>query len=126
MPGELRPQLAAVRLQSGDRLLLATDGLSRALPPAALAALLARPETTAGRLVGAAVAVGAKDDVTAVLATIGDPASGYAAAVGVAAGAPNIDSAATGDGRCAGPAGHDERQIASGAGEPGPRAAAGR
>jgi protein phosphatase len=128
MPGKLRPDLTAVRLQAGDRLLLATDGLARALPPAALAALLARPETTAGRLVGAAVAVGATDDVTAVLASVGPAGSGYAAAVGVAAGEPAADLGSPGDGGGAAPGRHDERQLAAGApgSGPWPAVAAGR
>jgi protein phosphatase len=126
MPGELRPQLTAVRLQVGDRLLLATDGLSRALPPVALAALLAGADTTAGRLVGAAVAAGAKDDVTALLATVGDAASGYAAAVGVAACEPSVESARPGEGGRADLAGQDKRQVASRTREPGAQAAAGR
>jgi PPM family protein phosphatase len=81
MEGRLLPQLCAARLRPGDRLLVATDGLGRALPPAALAALLGQPDTDAARLVAAAVAAGSRDDVTAVLATVGDLPSGYAAPV---------------------------------------------
>jgi protein phosphatase len=84
MEGSLRPQLCAARLRPGDRLLVATDGLGRALPPAALAALLGQPGTDAARLVAAAVAAGSRDDVTAVLATVGDLPSGYAAPVAAA------------------------------------------
>jgi serine/threonine protein phosphatase PrpC len=84
MEGRLLPQLCAARLRPGDRLLVATDGLGRALPPAALAALLGQPDTDAARLVAAAVAAGSRDDVTAVLATVGDLPSGYAAPVAAA------------------------------------------
>jgi serine/threonine protein phosphatase PrpC len=83
MEGSLRPQLCAARLRAGDRLLVATDGLSRALPSAALAALLSQPGADAARLVAAAVAAGSRDDVTAVLATVGDLPSGYAAPVDI-------------------------------------------
>jgi serine/threonine protein phosphatase PrpC len=83
MEGALRPQLCAARLLPGDRLLVATDGLGRALPSAALAALLSQPDTDAARLVTAAVAAGSRDDVTAVLATVGDLPSGYAAPVDI-------------------------------------------
>jgi hypothetical protein len=115
-------------VRAGDRLLLATDGLSRALPPSALGALLARPETTAGGLVGAAVAAGARDDVTALLATVGDPASGYAAPVGVGAGELRVESSSRGrdDDGSADPAVERGQQAASPSEEPGARTAAGR
>jgi protein phosphatase len=69
MPGLLQPQLCTVRLRAGDRLLLASDGLTRAVPPPVLAALLARPRATAADLIAAARGCG--DDATAVLATVG-------------------------------------------------------
>lgn len=75
MPGPLTPQQRTVRLRPGDRLLIASDGVTRAVPVPELAALLARPDSTAGTLVAAAVSAGALDDATAVLATLG----GYAA-----------------------------------------------
>ena len=48
MPGTACPQLATVRLRAGDRLLVATDGVTRALPVPVLATLLARPGVVAG------------------------------------------------------------------------------
>ncbi|HVQ91666.1 MAG TPA: protein phosphatase 2C domain-containing protein [Mycobacteriales bacterium] len=123
MPGELRPQLVTARLRSGDRLLLASDGLYRTLPMPELAALVARPDTTADQLVDAAVAAGARDDVTALLATVGEPVSGYAAPVGTVAGGPAEPAPAGVAGR-ADLAAPDERPAAS---RPEvPRAAAGR
>jgi len=70
MPGPLEPQLCTVRLHAGDRLLLASDGLTGALPPHALALLLAGPQATAADLAADAVAHGCTDDVTAVLAAV--------------------------------------------------------
>jgi serine/threonine protein phosphatase PrpC len=124
MSGELHPQLSAGRLRPGDRLLLATDGVTRALPAAALAALLGRPEMTAARLVGAAVAAGARDDVTALLATIGDTPPGYAASVEPAAAEPGAGSApaAPGGGVRAGALAAAERQAACRPDEPAIRA----
>jgi hypothetical protein len=43
MPGSACPQLVTVRLRAGDRLLVATDGVTRALTVPALATLLGRP-----------------------------------------------------------------------------------
>lgn len=71
MPGQVQPQLATVRLRGGDRVLVASDGLTNSVPVPALAALLGRPDTTAGRLVATALQAGARDDVTALLATVG-------------------------------------------------------
>jgi serine/threonine protein phosphatase PrpC len=70
MPGSLQPQLCTLRLRAGDRLLLASDGLTRVVPEPEIAQLLARQRTTAADLAQAAVARGGKDDVTAVLATV--------------------------------------------------------
>jgi serine/threonine protein phosphatase PrpC len=70
MPGTACPQLATVRLRAGDRLLVATDGVTRALPVPVLATLLARPGVVAGDLVRAAVEAGGRDDATALLATL--------------------------------------------------------
>ncbi|HST66408.1 MAG TPA: protein phosphatase 2C domain-containing protein [Mycobacteriales bacterium] len=70
MPGTANPQLATVRLRPGDRLLVATDGVTRALTVPALATLLARPGTTAADLVRAAHDAGGRDDATALLAAV--------------------------------------------------------
>jgi protein phosphatase len=78
MPGPLEPQLCTVRLHAGDRLLLASDGLTGALPPQALALLLARPQATAADLAADAVARGCRDDVTVVLAAVAADYAPYA------------------------------------------------
>jgi serine/threonine protein phosphatase PrpC len=70
MPGSACPQLLTVRLRAGDRLLVATDGVTRALPVPALATLLGRPGTTATDLVDAAARAGGRDDATALLAAV--------------------------------------------------------
>jgi serine/threonine protein phosphatase PrpC len=70
MPGAATPQLTTVRLRAGDRLLVATDGVTRALTVPALATLLARPGVTAADLVQAAADAGGRDDATALLAAV--------------------------------------------------------
>lgn len=70
MPGRADPQLATVRLRPGDRLLVATDGVTRALTVPALATLLARPGVIAADLVQAACDAGGRDDATALLAAV--------------------------------------------------------
>jgi serine/threonine protein phosphatase PrpC len=70
MPGSACPQLVTVRLRAGDRLLVATDGVTRALTVPALATLLGRPGITAADLVDAASDAGGRDDATAVLAGV--------------------------------------------------------
>jgi len=70
MPGSACPQLATVRLRAGDRLLVATDGVTRALTVPALATLLGRPGITAADLVDAASDAGGRDDATALLAGV--------------------------------------------------------
>jgi protein phosphatase len=70
MPGSVHPQLATVRLRPGDRVLVATDGVTRVLPVRTLGALLARPHVDAADLIEAAVAAGGRDDATALLATV--------------------------------------------------------
>jgi PPM family protein phosphatase len=70
MPGAATPQLATVRLRPGDRLLVATDGVTRALTVPALATLLARPGVVAADLVQAAADAGGRDDATALLAAV--------------------------------------------------------
>lgn len=68
MPGTACPQLATVRLRPGDRLLVASDGVTRPLPVPELAALLADPALVAADLVAAAADAGGRDDATALLA----------------------------------------------------------
>jgi len=70
MPGSACPQLVTVRLRAGDRLLVATDGVTRALTLPALATLLGRPGVTATDLVDAASDAGGRDDATALLAAL--------------------------------------------------------
>jgi PPM family protein phosphatase len=70
MPGSACPQLLTVRLRAGDRLLVATDGVTRALSVPVLATLLGRPGTTATDLVDAASDAGGRDDATALLAAV--------------------------------------------------------
>jgi len=71
MPGRVCPQLATVRLRPGDRLLVATDGVTRALPLPVLGELLSRPGAGAADLVAAVAAAGGRDDATALLAGVG-------------------------------------------------------
>lgn len=67
MPGPVGAQLATVRTRPGDRVLLASDGVTGALPVPVLAGLLARPGVGAADLVRAAVDAGSRDDATALL-----------------------------------------------------------
>jgi len=67
MPGAVGTQLATVRVGPGDRVLVATDGVTGALPVPALAVLLARPGIGAADLVRAAVEAGSRDDATALV-----------------------------------------------------------
>ena len=55
------------RLLPGDRFLLCSDGLTKALGDTAVAAWLADPADPAQRLMDAALAAGARDNVTAVV-----------------------------------------------------------
>ena len=67
------PALRAIRLEHEDRVLLATDGLTRHLDDARLAALLdaePTPGTCVRRLVEAAKQEGGRDNITAVLARV--------------------------------------------------------
>jgi serine/threonine protein phosphatase PrpC len=70
MPGSACPQLVSVRVRPGDRVLVATDGVTRALPVPVLAGLLARPGVGAVELVRSAVDAGGRDDATALLAAL--------------------------------------------------------
>lgn len=58
---------AGVSLRQGDRFLLCTDGLFKALPPHAIKAALAEPRAAADSLISGAVQQGAEDDVTALV-----------------------------------------------------------
>ncbi|WP_448638792.1 PP2C family protein-serine/threonine phosphatase [Geodermatophilus sp. URMC 63] len=65
--------VSTVRLHPGDRLLLCTDGVSGAVPPELLSRVLGEehdPAAAAARLLRAALAAGARDDVTAVVAAV--------------------------------------------------------
>ncbi|MGY1810881.1 PP2C family protein-serine/threonine phosphatase [Blastococcus sp. SYSU D00669] len=71
--------VSALPAEPGDRLLLCSDGLSGAVPPAELRALLAdspTPAVAVRRLLDAALAAGTEDNVTAVVADVrcADPA----------------------------------------------------
>lgn len=65
--------VTTVRLRPGDRLLLCTDGVSGAVAPDLLGRVLREdrdPARAAVRLLRAALAAGARDDVTAVVAAV--------------------------------------------------------
>lgn len=68
MPGTVCPQLASIRVRPGDRVLVATDGVTGPLPVPVLAELLSRPAVGAAELVRAAADAGGRDDATALLA----------------------------------------------------------
>jgi protein phosphatase len=71
-PRELRA-VATRAARAGDRLLLCSDGLSDVLPDAAIAALLGEErdaQRCAERLVDEALAAGARDNVTVVVADV--------------------------------------------------------
>ncbi len=76
MPGTVGTQLATVRTRPGDRVLVASDGVTGALPVPVLAGLLARPGVGAADLVRAAVDAGSRDDATALLADLDTVAAG--------------------------------------------------
>ena len=73
---ELNPDVFRATLADGDALLLCSDGLTGPVPEARIAELLAggRAEDAARRLVDAALAAGAPDNVTVVVARF--PAAG--------------------------------------------------
>jgi len=76
------PDVTPVAARAGDRLLLCSDGLSDALDDARIADLLgiAAREECAERLVAAALAAGARDNVSVVVADVAprrDPAAGW-------------------------------------------------
>lgn len=70
-PGE-RPDLQRIALREGDRLLICTDGLSGALDPEQIAALLdAGPvDAACERLVHEAFLAGSRDNITAVVVEV--------------------------------------------------------
>lgn len=70
MPGTVCPQVTTIRVRPGDRVLVATDGVTRGLPVPALGELLSRPGLGAADLVAAAAAAGSRDDATALLAAV--------------------------------------------------------
>lgn len=67
---ELMPEIGQVALAPGDALLLCTDGLTKHVPDAAIAAILASAATATAAcqaLIAAALADGGTDNVTAVV-----------------------------------------------------------
>ncbi len=70
---ELQVDVASYRVESGDRLLLCSDGLSGVVDDETMAAILARDETTSARchaLVDAANAAGGPDNITAIVVDV--------------------------------------------------------
>ena len=65
------------KLMHGDRFLLCSDGLCKALDAATIATLMADPADPANVLINAALHVGARDNVTAVVV---QPAAAHAGA----------------------------------------------
>jgi serine/threonine protein phosphatase PrpC len=102
---EPEPDLFSVPLQSGDRILLCSDGCSGVLEPAEMADLLGSGplDEAAGGLVRAALEAGSSDNVTVVLAEVQDTTAEAAAeppaVVGAAATTPhrNLGNDATGN-----------------------------
>ena len=81
-PERRPPPVTAIAAREGDRLLLCSDGLSDALDDAQIADLLgiAAREECAERLVAAALAAGARDNVSVIVADVAarrDPAAGW-------------------------------------------------
>ena len=81
-PERRPPAVTPVAARAGDRLLLCSDGLSDALDDERIAELLgiAAREECAERLVAAALAAGARDNVSVVVADVAprrDPAAGW-------------------------------------------------
>lgn len=72
MAGGAGPDVATARFPPGGRLLLCTDGLTAVVPDPGIAAALARtggdPAAACRELIGAAVAAGAPDNVTVLVA----------------------------------------------------------
>ena len=81
-PERRPPAVTPIAARAGDRLLLCSDGLSDALDDERIADLLgiAAREECAERLVAAALAAGARDNVSVVVADVAprrDPAAGW-------------------------------------------------
>lgn len=93
---EPEPDLFAVPLQAGDRILFCTDGCSGVLSNAQMAQLLGGEplEHASAALVHAALEAGSSDNVTVCIAAVteGDaPAGATALVVGAAAANPHLD-----------------------------------
>lgn len=76
---QAEPDLLAGRLAPGDRLLICSDGLSRDVPPAKLADLLALPcsaKRICRGLIKAAIDAGGRDNVTAIVARFDERRAG--------------------------------------------------
>jgi protein phosphatase len=76
--GKVEADVSRVRLVSGDRLLLCTDGLHDLVPPDTIRERLAKAASaaeTCDALVDAALAAGGKDNVTAIVASYTFPVS---------------------------------------------------
>ena len=74
MEGDVYPDTRSLRLDSGDRLLLCTDGMWSAVPDAELSAVLLNhpePETACQELISLAKQQGGRDNITAVIVAIG-------------------------------------------------------
>jgi protein phosphatase len=87
------PDLFTVPVESGDRILLCSDGCSGVLEPETMGRLLATGtlDEAAGALVHASLEAGSSDNVTVVIAEVrdGEGAPGPAAVVGAAAALPH-------------------------------------
>jgi protein phosphatase len=73
MPGRLQPSIRMRRLQSEDRWLLCSDGVTKALPDASLDELLRRgrtPEETSEAIVRAANEADGSDNITALIVDV--------------------------------------------------------
>ena len=81
MAGEPLPDVLAVELQTGDKLLLCSDGLAGMVNDTEIFKMQKQrrsPRTICGRLVAAANAAGGKDNVTALVVGISEPPRGSA------------------------------------------------
>ena len=94
--GEFEPDIVAVPVEEGDRLLLCSDGLTGMVSDQDVAGILQReddPQTAAQSLVQAALAGGGEDNVTVVVVDIMPPAPASGPPVsGKGAGSPAGDT----------------------------------